>query len=77
MQRIAGALGQSDAAEGLYQLELTLGTPMKLSDIGMKQEDLDLAADLASQNPYYNPRPVTRNDIRALLEDAFSGKHPR
>lgn len=77
MQRIAGALGQSDAAEGLYQLELTLGTPMKLSDIGMKQEDLDLAADLASQNPYYNPRPVTRNGIRALLEDAFSGKHPR
>ncbi len=77
MQRIAGALGQSDAAEGLYQLELILGTPTKLSDIGMKYEDLDLAADLASQNPYYNPRPVTRDGIRALLEDAFSGEHPR
>ncbi|MBV8100693.1 MAG: maleylacetate reductase [Verrucomicrobia bacterium] len=77
MRRIAAALGQSDAAEGLFQLELTLGTPTKLSDLRMKQEDLDLAAELASQNPYYNPRPVTRGGIRALLEDAFFGNHPR
>jgi maleylacetate reductase len=76
MKRIAGALGHSDAAEGLYELEVTLGTPTKLSEIGMKYEDLDRAADLASQNPYYNPRPVTRDGIRALLEEAFLGSRP-
>jgi maleylacetate reductase len=55
---------------------VTLGTPTKLSEIGMKYEDLDRAADLASQNPYYNPRPVTRDGIRALLEEAFLGSRP-
>lgn len=76
MKRIARALGNADAADGLYELEVTLGTPTKLSEIGMRYEDLDRAADLASQNPYYNPRPVTRDGIRALLENAFSGSRP-
>ena len=77
MKRIARALGHADAAEGLYELEVTLGTPTKLSEIGMKYEDLDRAADLSSQNPYYNPRPVTRDGIRALLQDAFEGRRPQ
>ena len=76
MKRIARALGHADAAEGLYELEVTLGTPTKLSEIGMKYEDLDRAADLSSQNPYYNPRPFTRDGIRALLERAFLGSRP-
>ena len=33
-------------------------------------------ADLAVQNPYYNPRPITREGIRALLQDAFEGRRP-
>ncbi len=39
---------------------------------GVKQ--LDQAADLAVQNPYYNPRPVTRSGVRQLLENAFQGR---
>ena len=73
MKRIATALGQPDAADGLYQLAKSLNTPTKLSEIGMRYEDLDLAAELASRNPYYNPRPITREGIRALLEAAFHG----
>jgi maleylacetate reductase len=76
MKRIASALGHPDAAEGLYELEVSLGAPTKLSEIGMRYEDLDRAADLASQNPYYNPRPITRDGIRALLEAAFLGSRP-
>ena len=38
--------------------------------------DLDRATDLAVQNPYYNPRPVTREGVRALLEHAFLGVRP-
>ena len=76
MKCIARALGQPEAADGLFQLENTLGTPTKLSEIGMRYEDLDLAADLASKNPYYDPRPITREGIRALLEAAFYGSPP-
>ena len=77
MKRIATALDQPDAADGLYQLAKSLGTPTKLSEIGMRYEDLDLAAELTSKNPYYNPRPITRDGIRALLEAAFHGSRPR
>ena len=77
MKRIAKALGQPDAAGGLYQLAANLGAPTKLCDIGMRYEDLDLAADLACRNPYYNPRPVTRDGVRTLLEAAFYGNYPQ
>jgi len=47
-----------------------------LSDIGMPAEGLDRAAAFATESPYYNPRQPTREDIRALLEDAFHGRRP-
>jgi len=77
MRRIAQALGASSAAEGLYDLAASLGAPVSLESLGMRREQLDHAADLAVQNPYYNPRPVTREGIRALLENAFEGNRPK
>ncbi len=77
MARIARALGGESAATGLFDLAVSLGALMSLAAIGMKAGDLDKAADIAVQNPYYNPRPVTRDGIRALLQDAFEGKRPR
>jgi maleylacetate reductase len=76
MARVAGALGARTAPEGLYELAAALGAPVSLKSIGMKREDLDRAADLAVMNPYWNPRPVTREGMRALLEDAFEGRRP-
>lgn len=76
MTRIARALGTPDAASGLYDLIASTQAPLRLRDIGMKEADLGKAADLASQNPYYNPRAVTRENIYALLQDAFEGKRP-
>lgn len=76
MARIARALGAGSAPGGLYELALRLGAPLSLKAIGMRESDLDRAADLAVQNPYYNPRPVTREGIRNLLQDAFDGKMP-
>jgi maleylacetate reductase len=76
MRRIARALGAGNAPAGLYDLEAALGTPLTLEAIGMKRTDLDRAADLAVQNPYFNPRPITRDGIRALLDDAFTGRRP-
>jgi len=76
MSRIARALGAASAAQGLYDLAAALGAPTSLASLGMKASDLDKAADIAVQNPYYNPRPITREGVRALLQDAFDGRRP-
>jgi maleylacetate reductase len=76
MARVARALGAADAAMGLYDLGVSLGAPTSLRAIGMREVDLDRAADLSVMNPYYNPRAVARPGIRALLDDAFHGRAP-
>jgi maleylacetate reductase len=76
MSRIARALGAKPAAQGLYDLAASLGAPVSLAALGLKSSDLDKAADIAVQNPYYNPRPITREGVRALLQDAFDGRRP-
>ena len=38
--------------------------------------DLDQVAELATRNPYYNPRPVERTCVRTLLQAAFDGTRP-
>ena len=76
MSRIARALGASSASQGLYDLAVSLGAPTSLASLGVKASDLDRAADIAVENPYYNPRPITRAGIRALLQDAFEGRRP-
>jgi maleylacetate reductase len=77
MSRIARALRAQSAAEGLYDLAASLGAPTSLAALGLKAADLERAADIAVQNPYYNPRPITREGIRALLQDAFEGRRPQ
>jgi alcohol dehydrogenase class IV len=79
MVRIARALGlqaDADPAAGLYDLSVRLGAPRALREIGLRAEDLDQAADIATRNPYYNPREVTRQGIRELLQAAFEGSRP-
>ena len=77
IRRIARALGKSDAAQGIFDLASALGAPVALKDLGMPADGLDLAADLATTNTYWNPRPLDRNAIRQLLQDAWEGKRPR
>ncbi|VCU71304.1 Maleylacetate reductase [Pigmentiphaga humi] len=76
MARIARAIGADDAAGGLYDLARENGAPVALRDLGMKEADLDRAADIAVSNPYWNPRPIERTAIRALLQDAWRGSPP-
>jgi maleylacetate reductase len=76
MARIARALDADDAALGVAALARSLGAPVALRELGLAEGDLDRAADLASADPYWNPRPVTRDDIRALLGRAFDGAPP-
>lgn len=76
MRLAAQALGAADAAQGIYDLSVKLGAAVSLKDIGMPQDGLDRAAEIATQNPYYNPRPVDYEGIRKLIDDAYHGKRP-
>jgi alcohol dehydrogenase class IV len=76
MQRIARALGVQDAASGLYDLAVAVDAPLSLEAIGMPKEGIDRAADLAVTNPYWNPQPLERGAIRALLQAAWEGRRP-
>jgi alcohol dehydrogenase class IV len=74
MRRIADAVGPGDAAHGAFDLTASLGVPTALRDIGMRAQDLDLAAEIAMRTPYANPAPITQTGIRRLLDDAFYGR---
>ena len=76
MARIARALGAGNAAQGLFDLAKSLGTPLSLGELGMPEEGLDQVADMAVANPYPNPRLLERNAIRELLDNAFHGRRP-
>lgn len=76
MRTIADALDAADAARGLFDLAAALGAPTSLQAIGMPEDGLDRAADLAVQNEYPNPRPLDRAAIRNLLERAYRGDTP-
>jgi maleylacetate reductase len=77
MRQIASALGRNFAPQGIHALAQECGAPVSLQALGMREEDLDRAADIACANPYWNPRPLDREGIRALLQDAFDGVSPR
>jgi maleylacetate reductase len=76
MARIARPLDAEDAAGGLFDLAAALGAKQSLAEIGVRESDLDRAADLAVQSPYPNPTPITRVGLRALLDDAIHGRRP-
>jgi maleylacetate reductase len=76
MSQIARALGANDAASGLFELAGEMGVRRSLRDIGMREEDIDLASDLAVTNPYWNPRPVERDAVRGLIARAWAGTAP-
>ncbi|VIO78482.1 maleylacetate reductase [Bradyrhizobium ivorense] len=75
--RAAQALGARDAAEGLFDLSARLGAPRALAEIGMPEDGIARAAELATKNPYWNPRPIESDGIRALLTRAWSGARPQ
>lgn len=76
MARISGALGGESAPTAAFDLAQASGAPVALKDIGMREADLDLACDMAMRKQYPNPRPLEREAVRQLLQDAFDGKRP-
>jgi maleylacetate reductase len=76
MRRLSRALGHDRPATALYDLAGAVGAPRALRDLGMPEDGIDHAADLALSNPYWNPRPLEREAIRDLIARAYAGDPP-
>lgn len=73
---IREALGGPSAGAALWGFAQRIGAPLRLADLGLSEADLDRAAEIATRAPYPNPRPLSRDGIRHLLQDAWQGTTP-
>lgn len=69
-------LNDQDTGKAVWEFAKSLGAPLSLSELGMKEGDIDLAVDIAVKNPYWNPREITREGIHQLLRNAWAGSAP-
>jgi alcohol dehydrogenase class IV len=77
VERLARALGTGVPASKIYQLSNELGIGGGLRTLGMPEDGIDQAADLAIMSPYWNPRPIERDAVRELIARAWAGEPPR
>lgn len=62
---------------GLNELIRVLEIPTGLKSLGMQEEDIDKVADVASDTPYWNPRPLEKVKIREIIRRAWAGEQAR
>jgi maleylacetate reductase len=74
LRAVGEALGEPDDPAGAVdRLVQRIALPTHLSDCGVTDEDLDAVVRLSQSNPnvQMNPRHVSEDDARAILEAAF------
>lgn len=73
---IATAFGGKDAVHALFELADRLGVPTGFRQLGLRQTDLlPIAAEIVAKG-IQNPRPITLENISALLDQAWAGDRP-
>jgi alcohol dehydrogenase class IV len=74
---IADAIGADDAAQGLFDLAQSVGSPTSLGAIGFGADSLDEAIALVLEEvPAHNPRVVDEDAVRSILTGALAGTRP-
>lgn len=76
LKPITDIFGGTAPGPALHAFATKMNAPLALQDLGVTQDNLDHAADLATQKPYPNPAPITRDGIRQLLQAAWTGTAP-
>ena len=74
LARIGAALGdEGDPAGAVDRLRERLDLPARLSDCGFTEEDLDAVVRMSQSSPSIkgNPRPVSEDEARQILEAAW------
>jgi alcohol dehydrogenase class IV len=77
MARVARAIDADDAACGLFDLAVLIGSPVSLEAVGFRADALDEAvARVLEEIAPGNPRAVDEDGLRAILSGAFLGVRP-
>jgi maleylacetate reductase len=76
LRPVAEAFGGGSAGGGLWDFAQSVGSPLSLKAIGVKEADLDRATAIAVKNAYANPRPIEPGSIRELLQAAWDARRP-
>jgi maleylacetate reductase len=76
LRPVAEAFGGDSAGGGLWDFAQSVGSPLSLKAIGVKEADLDRATAIAVKNAYANPRPIEPGSIRELLQAAWDARRP-
>jgi len=76
MKELATVLpgSEGDALKGLNFLLDSLHAPRALRDFGMRESDIDEAAEIAMAVQYPNPRALEKDAIRELIRRAWAGE---
>ena len=76
LKPIKSVLKTDNLAQALFDLAKSLGAPTSLAEVGMPADGIDTATEIAVAAPYPNPRTLTKDGIRTLLDDAYHGRRP-
>ncbi|KAL7893292.1 putative maleylacetate reductase [Trichoderma sp. SZMC 28014] len=79
MRSLAQVLPESngDAIRGLNVLLDKLGVKRDLKTLGMKEADVQKAAEITLSNPYWNPRAIERGSLQEIIRRAWAGEIAR
>ncbi|GAB7338448.1 hypothetical protein MBLNU457_4734t1 [Dothideomycetes sp. NU457] len=79
MDKLAGVLpgSEGDAIVGLNLLLGKLGVTRGLRELGMKEEDIDIAVNEVSESLYWNPRTVEPAPLREVIRRCWAGEEAR
>ena len=73
---ITELFGGTGPGQALHDFAVRMHAPLALRDLGLNEADLDRATEIATQNAYWNPRPVEPGALRQLLQAAWAGDPP-
>lgn len=77
MARLAKATRSDTPAAALFDLAEKGGAPLALKDLGMPEDGIDRVVEITLDNPYWNPRPLEEDGIRAIIRAAWEGRRPK
>jgi alcohol dehydrogenase class IV len=72
---IARAMDRNDAGVAMFEIAESLGVPRSLRELGLPKDQLDGVASEVLAKPLHNPRPLTIEAVRRLLENAWQGRN--
>lgn len=76
IERLREAMGVDDPAQAMFALGRRLGAPAALSEIGLRDIDLERIATLTLKTAIDAPVPVTSEGLRRVLVAALAGNAP-